>query len=281
MTGDLLSLGAAITLNPAANVSGIHVVEDTVNIESKAEINSPNNKNDVRDRESKKFIDMDEKQFKELMEGVTTSLASALKKDSDVKSVGEIVAQALTSHNTGWESKIQKETAAKDKLAGEVTELTTSLASTKDELEKIQTQLSAQASAQVFSDRMGFLDSEYEFSEAESKLIASEVKSLAIEEDVFEAYKSKVDVLFSHKSKASIAKAATDLDTKIEQAAAKLVESKASTTTEPAKETKTGETDLELEAESKASVTNNNAQDAEKESLVAGLMKNFKVEVEN
>ena len=107
------------------------------------------------------------------------------------------------------------------------------------------------------------------------------MKSLAIEEDVFEAYKSKVDVLFSHKSKASIAKAATDLDTKIEQAAAKLVESKASTTTEPAKETKTGETDLELEAESKASVTNNNAQDAEKESLVAGLMKNFKVEVEN
>lgn len=281
ITGNLLSLGAAITLNPAANVSGVHVVEDVINIESKAERTSPNKEIDVRDRESKKFIDMDEKQFKELMEGVTTSLASALKKDSDVKSVGEIVAQALTSHNSGWESKIQKEADAKDKLSGEVTELTASLASTKDELEKIQNQLSAQASAQVFSDRMGFLDAEYEFSEAESKLIASEVKSLAIEEDIFEAYKSKVDVLFSHKSKASIAKAATDLNTKIEQAAAKLVESKASTTPETVKETKTGETDLELEAESKASVANNNAQTAEKESLVEGLMKNFKVEVEN
>jgi hypothetical protein len=276
---DVLGLGAAMTLNPAAKVKGVYAMEN-LSEEIYAEKNSPNTKKDVRDREFKKFLDMDAEQFKQLMEGLTESIASVLKKDSDAKSVGEIVAQTLTEHNSSWTSKIEAERKAKQDLEAKVEELTNSFASAQGELNTMKQQVAAQAAAQVFNDRMNFLDSEYEFSEKESELIANEVKQLSTEEASFESYKEKVSILFSHKSKASIAKAEEEIKAKVEEEVAKRLTSNASVAVETT-ETVEEEVELETTEEASASVSNNNADAAHNESLVEKLKKNFKVEVEN
>ena len=220
---------------------------------------------------------MDKEQFEDLMSKVAESVASVVKKDSDAKSIGEIMHQALTEHTESWQSKIALEEEAKAKAVSELAEVQSSLEETKKELDQLKNEAAAKAAVDLFNDRMNFIDASYEFNEKELELVTAEVKELEPTEEAFDSYKGKLEIVFSHKLKSNIEAQEADIKARIEEAVA----SKKSEDQEDSEDGYEEELEIEAGDEAEASLPNNNAQDSEKVSLIARLRKDFNVEVTN
>ena len=147
----------------------------------------------------------------------------------------------------------------------------------------------AKATADLFNDRMNFIDNDYDLNEQELELVTAEVKELESTEEAFEAYKGKLQVIFAHKLKANIEAKEAEIKARIEEAVASKNEAQAEEEDKDKEEGETPEADpepepeeeleIEEDAEAEASIPNNNADASEKISLVERLKKNFSVEV--
>jgi hypothetical protein len=309
ITGQVYPLGAALTKNPAARVSGVYLAEDMEDdmeegeddmcdcqdpncecdqedaklknknaINNKiVEKNSTNAENNVRSEKFKNIFNMDKEQFEGLMSKVAESVASVVKQDAEAKSIGEIMRDALAEHSEAWKSKLAQEAEAKAKVESDLAELQSSFEATKLQLDKISQEVSAKAAVDLFNSRMNFLDDQYDFSAQELELVTAEVMSVESTEEAFEAYKGKLSIIFAHKLKSTIAAQEAEVKARIEEAIAKRLDvSKASEETEDSEED-----ELEIEEEEEVSIPNNNAQASTRTSLVERLKSNFSVEVTN
>ena len=224
------------------------------------------------------------------MAKVGESVASVVKQESEASTIGEIMRDALTDHSESWKSKVELEREAKAKAEADLSEVKESLDSTKEELETLKAEAEAKATADLFNDRMNFIDTDYDLNEQELVLVTAEVKELESTEEAFEAYKSKLQVIFAHKLKANIEAEEAEIKARIEEAVASKTE--AQVTKEEAEASKEGEApeadpepepaeelEVEEDEEAEASIPNNNADASEKISLVERLKKNFSVEV--
>lgn len=298
IVGYTVPLGGALTYNPAANVSGVYVLDDSLDEENededddKTKENEDNEsiskniqeksslitKNIVKIKKFKDILNMNEKQFEQFLQKIEQSVASVTTEESQAKSLGLIFKDALTEQGKSWESQVQAEKKAKEKLEGEVKTLQDSFASTKEELGKLKVELETKAAVEVFNSRMNFLEDKFEFSEKEIEFVTAEVKALGSDEKDFDSYKEKLNTLFSHKLKEAIASHKKEIADKIEEEVAKRLQ----TSTASADTTTETETETELETEeANASVTNNNGESATQETLVQKLKKNFSVEISN
>ena len=283
--GETYPLGAALTYKPAARVKGIYTSEpeknkkivdnslaeeDNINIK-----NSLNGKNNVTESKFDIF-DMDKEQFETLMTQVAESVASVVKKDDQASSVGEIMRDALNEHSENWKSKVQLEAEAREKAEADLSEMKASFEAVQSELTSLKSEMEAQAAVELFNSRMNFIDSTYELTEAELKLIVDELKVVEASEEAFETFKEKLSILFASKTKEAIAAKEEEIKAKIEEAiASKIVEE----TPEKQEEVKASEDELEVEEVETASIPNNNAEACENPSLVQKLKENFSVEV--
>ena len=237
---------------------------------------------------------MDKEQFDELMAKVGESVASVVKQQSEASTIGEIMRDALTDHGESWKSKVELEREAKAKAEADLSEVKDTLDSTKEELQTLKAEAEAKATADLFNDRMNFIDNDYDLSEQELELVTAEVKDVESTKEAFEAYKGKMQVIFAHKLKASIEAKEEEIQARIQEAVASktegtitLKEGQAEVTEEETTEEHSEETSEEPEAEleveeddeSEASIPNNNAEASEKISLVERLKKGFSVEV--
>lgn len=275
--GETYPLGAALTYNPAARVKGVYTVDLDQKTQKENDIeikNSLNNKKDVTEGNIDIF-DMDTEQFEKLMTQVAESVASVVKKDDQAASIGEIMRDALQEHSENWKSKIQLEVEAREKAEKDLADLKDSFSDVQSELASIKSEIEAKAAVELFNDRMNFIDSTYELTEAELKLVVNELKSVEASEDAFDSFKEKLSILFANKTKEAIAAQKQEFDAKVEEAiAAKLKEA------EP-KEAKEDDSKDELEVEEvKASeIPNNNAEASKQISLIDKLRENFSIEV--
>ena len=277
IVGQTYPLGAALTTDPAARVKGVYTA-DKLDEDKKIEKISRNNDINVNSDKFKTiFNNMDKEQFEDLMSKVAESVASVVKKDSDAKSIGEIMHQALTEHTESWQSKIALEEEAKAKAVSELSEVQSSLEETKKELDALKNEAAAKAAVDLFNDRMNFIDASYEFTEKELELVTAEVKELESTEEAFDSYKGKLEIVFSHKLKSNIEAQEADIKARIEEAVA----SKKSEDEEDGEDGDEEELEVEAGDEAEASLPNNNAQDSEKVSLITRLRKDFNVEVTN
>jgi hypothetical protein len=283
--GETYPLGAALTYKPAARVKGIYTSEpnkeekdvdnslaeqDNINIKNslKVEYDVTNNKFDI--------FDMDKEQFETLMTQVAESVASVVKKDDQAASVGEIMRDALNEHSENWKSKVQLETEAREKAEVEMAELKASFEAVQTELSSLKSEVEAQAAVELFNSRMTFIDSTYELTEAELKLVVDELKSVEASDEAFDTFKEKLSILFASKTKEAIAAQEEEVKAKIEEAiASKLQQDEP----EEKEEVKASEDELEIEEVEAAPIPNNNAQASEQISLVEKLKENFSVEV--
>ncbi len=291
--GDVYPLGAGLTLSPAANVEGVYPVEMLKDDEKSQKAiaakqkNSQFNKNDVTTNKSN-ILNMDEKQFEEFMKRTTEAIASVVKKDSEARSIGQIMQDTLKEHADSWQSKVQLEASAREKAEAALASLEEAKNKMQSELDQIKSDLEAKASAETFNARMSYFDDKYELTEAESAIIASELKALGQEEAAFESVKTKMDILFAHKDKAAIAKQKEDEKARIEALAKKmLAESSASVATtevvasqETTSETET-ETEVEIETEATANATipNSNGNQTQQQTLLEKARASFKVTI--
>jgi len=288
ITGEVLPLGAGLTYNPAANVEGVFVVEDESeeeseieeidsskhNIEKLSKNNSLIAKNIVRIGKFREILSMDEKQFNQFLSKLETSVASFTSEESTAKSIGLVMKDTLQEYSKIWEAKVdaekQEAIASKENLKT----LQASFDSIKSELDALKQESEVQAAAALFNARMNFIESEYDFAEAELALVVNDLKTVEASDSAFDAFKSKLSVLFSHKLKTAIASQEEAVKLKIEEEVAKRLQ----TSNASAKEDEKGEDELELETTAET-IPNGGEDNAKKESLVEKLRKTFSVEV--
>lgn len=299
IVGETHPLGAALTRNPAAEVSGVYLMdeEDEMEDEEEEEDNEMEEENDdeeedkqqiqqknsliakniVKIKKFKDILNMNDKQFEQFLQKLDESLASVTTEETQAKSIALLVKDAITESSESWKSQVQAEKEAKEKLESDLAQLQASFLQAKEELDQLKADAAVKAAAELFNSRMNSLESEYEFSDEELSFVTAEVKNLDESEEAFEQYKQKAAIIFAHKSKAFIQKTQEEVQAKIEEEVAKRLQSKASKTETEPEETEE-ETELELE-ESNASIPNNNAEASVKQSLIEKLKQNFSVEV--
>jgi len=286
--GETYPLGAALTYKPAARVKGVYTSEPNKkenkvdnSLAKQDNINNKNSLNTEKTVTNTKFdiFDMDKEQFEQLMTQVAESVASVVKKDDQAASIGEIMRDALTDHSENWKSKVQLEAEAREKAEADLAELKASFEAVQSELSSLKSEVEAQAAVELFNSRMNFIDSTYELTEAELKLVVDELKVVEASEEAFDVFKEKLSILFASKTKEAIAAKEDEIKARIEEAiASKIQEEEVSQEQE---EVIASEDELEVEAseESEAAIPNNNAEASEQISLVEKLKANFDIEV--
>jgi hypothetical protein len=220
--GKVVPLGVGFTLNPAADVQGVATPpEEPIKIELKSNKSSEEielkeeekaiiseepilaSKNNISQEES-----LDVKKERIYMkitkiEDITDSLL----KEVTASSIVDFVAEELKKANDSFlaeksaqenelkaaNEKIATVTAEHDAVKKQVEELGQKLATIEAEKE-------AKAKEEAFNLRMASFDEEFDLSDEDRKVLASDLKDLT--EDSFSAYKSKMAVLMKEKNKA-------------------------------------------------------------------------------
>ena len=220
--GKVVPLGVGFTLNPAADVQGVATPpEEPIKIELKTNKSSDEielkeeekaeiaqepilaSKNNISQEES-----LDVKKERIYMkitkiEDITDSLL----KEVTASSIVDFVAEELKKANETFlaeksaqenelkaaNEKIATVTAEHDAVKKQVEELGQKLATIEAEKE-------AKAKEEAFNLRMASFDEEFDLSDEDRKVLASDLKDLT--EDAFSAYKGKMAVLMKEKNKA-------------------------------------------------------------------------------
>lgn len=213
--GKVVPLGIGFTLNPAADVQGIATPpEEPVKIQLKVNKSTEENKdlnkepiiafeNNISQEE--KLNVKKERIFMKItkIEDITDSLL----KEATASSIVEFVAEEIKKANEVFVAeKAKKENelkAANDKIAAVEAEhesVKKTVVELTEKLATIEAEKEAKAREEAFNMRMAALDEEFDLSDEDRKVIASDIKDL--NEETFSAYKNKMSVLMKEKTKA-------------------------------------------------------------------------------
>lgn len=251
LRGQVTPLGIGLTETPAAAVKGLAVPEDMVEMEDDANIKITEKlaELDMQLQESAKNLANALEKISQLEKSTVidnnvtknmkiTSLKDITdeaieKKVVTASVISELVENELKSQSEQWaKEKSEKEQAIKS-AQDKATELENShkqtaaeLAEVKKALTALQEEKAAKEAQEVFNARMTSFDDKYELTDADRKVIASQIKGL--DNEAFASYEKNLEVLLNAKDKAVIA----ENKKKLEEAAKTKQEDKASTTTE-------------------------------------------------
>jgi len=286
-------VGAALTMNPAADVEGVYTLESLVDdededdneseetdeMQEESEENyasneefssfSKNSENTcVNIKKFRDFFSMTDEQFKKLETLIANAISSEEGQESNA-SVTKQFADALKEAGTEWKSKAEIAEAKQKELEKDLQEAKASFETVTTELTQIKNDLAVQSAAALFNSRVKAIEDSFELSEAELKIVVDEVKGLDAEEASFEGYLAKAQVLFADKSKEGKESREEAKRLAIEEAAKTLIESKASKT----EVTETPEENKELETEQESTASIPNGTSTEPESLIQRIRK--------
>jgi uncharacterized protein YukE len=296
VVGEVYPLGIGFTANPAAKVKGLYMhgqkkkdsenSTETYSTLKKITVDNKDyfikNKKNISQKgelhviESINKISTMDKQ--DLLEDFKTILDEKIPNhgfnQEVVANVGRVIGDAIKSKSEQYEQELLaieeervKLAETEKKMQEDVEELKSQLESSQSELGDLKQEIEARKSEEAFDARMEQIDSEYELSKEDRVLLASEVKSISLEDSDFEEYKSKVSVMWAHKNKTYIEeqeKVFTDrLEAEIQKRELSEI-SEASDETEEAEE-KSIEEVLENVEPEKETVANNNSDIATEE----------------
>jgi hypothetical protein len=215
--GNVIPLGIGLTANPAADVQGVATKDDNqMNIElSKPEENGQ--MSDSSEAPCENNISQDEgntvneegviKRIIMKIENIN-QITDELLKQVTASSVAEFIQDELKKASEAFVAeKSEKDTAIK--AAQEKYEsLSTESNKVKEELEKLKASLAqleeekaAKIKEEAFNLRMASLDEEFDLSDEDRQVLATDVKDL--NDETFAAYKNKMAVLMKEKNKAA------------------------------------------------------------------------------
>lgn len=236
---DVLPTGFGLTTIPAAAVKGIHVLSDEIELDDDDEgvaenlINLKNNEKKcsiksqvaVNQNETNiKSIKMDKELIIQAFQEV---LASQPKDDKDlqeaVASAISQVKEALKDADSFYVKELETERKAKEELKSSEEALKkdletaqADLAEVKQELEKIKEESKQKAIAENFSARMDNLESDYELTDEDREVIASQIRELNDED--YTLWKTNFNRFAEAKSKTYIAAQTKSLKDAVETA---------------------------------------------------------------
>ena len=252
VTGNIIPLGIGLTGTPAADVVGVAINEkkpDLAVLSLKKE-EDEEDEDDNEESESKAGNEINISQNQDLtvnsdiknnnimkitkIEDITAESLKEIQASQVAEFIAEEIKKASETFNAERKEKEEAIKAATEKYEA----LTKDNASVKEELEKVKATLAAleeekaaKIREEVFNTRMASFDEEYDLSDEDRQVLATDIKDL--NDETFAAYKNKMTVLMKEKSKAvKKAKMAKEAEMKEKTMAtevvAKVVEVKAS-----------------------------------------------------
>lgn len=268
IVGEIYPLGGGFTTNPAAQVNGVVAFDNDASISLK---DSEDDKEDDKEEENQD-IETEEssadfqqevaafltnkksnsisviKNVKNINHMDLEKLISELKSALLEKKFGEEAVASMTSQfvdaikqkDAEYRESLSAEKNAKEQAEKLYKETVASVESIKSELSKTQEELNqikkVQAEEQALARqnaRVAELDSAFDLSDEDRKLVIGEVQALDASEEAFASYKEKFNAIWKHKNKEVIKAQQAEIEKKIsEQVEARLKEvSKASTVT--------------------------------------------------
>jgi hypothetical protein len=273
IVGEIYPLGGGFTTNPAAQVNGVVAFDNDASISLK---DSEDEKEDDKEEENQD-IETEESSadFREEVAAFLTNkksnsisviknvkninhmdlekLISELKSALLEKKFGEEAVASMTSQfveaikqkDAEYRESLSAEKNAKEQAEKLYKETVASVEQAKSELQMEQEALARQ------NARVAELDSAFDLSDDDRKLVIGEVQALDASEEAFASYKEKFNAIWKHKNKEFVKAQQAEIEKKIsEQVEARLKEvSKASTVTAEVKvEEKKADVDAALES---------------------------------
>tara|TARA_B100000902_G_scaffold398827_1_gene467074 strand:+ start:863 stop:2491 length:1629 start_codon:yes stop_codon:yes gene_type:complete len=244
VVGDVYPLGIGFTANPAADVKGIYVFDDkkkeesendSLKAEEKIKVDnkiyfSKSEKNISQNgiltvNESINNISIMEKQ--ELLEDFKAILEEKMPghdfSQETVANVGRVIGDAIRSKSEQYEKELlaleeerQKFAEAEEGIKADLEDLKSKLEAAEGQVATLGQEIESRKSEDAFNARMEDVDATYELSEEDRKVLASEVEAIDLDEASFEEYKSKLSVMWAHKSKEYLAEQEKAFEEKLE-----------------------------------------------------------------
>lgn len=294
--GDIYPLGIGFTGNPAADVSGITLLdkkdeeeeEDSISlsydkIEIKNKILSEKishlQKDDVILNKNKKPITTMEKQILEQITDMLQAQASQKELSEEaIANITKVFHDAIIEKNDKWNA--EKEDLLKEKedlqkaseaTAQEIEDLKVKLAEVNEELSTIQAETEARKQSDIFNQRMSEVDDLFELEDEDRSVLASELQKIDSTEEAFAEYREKLQVIWKHKTKAFKAEQDKLIADRIEEEVQKRLSSLASSEASEASEEVTeaeqenAEEVIENAEANKENLSNNNNESVEEE----------------
>ena len=238
VVSNVVPLGIGLTESPAADVKGIAAKKEKEYLEKKPKKASIPNDTKISE-EVEKNEDIISQSTKE---NVNTTSSNKKNEDSfimKINSVKDITTESLQSIEASAihefieeqlkqaSEKFAEEKTAKDNALKESDEkyqtLSTDHETLKEDMEKVQSNLSELQNEKTereqqerFNQRMAQMDEEYELTDADREVIASDIKDMSDED--FGAYQKKMTVLLSAKDRKAIEAAQTETEATKEEA---------------------------------------------------------------
>ena len=209
VVAEVVPLGIGLTETPAAEVKGVATEED------KKE-GSPDNHQKSKSSKQETNKASEEKTMKTTIENVNDINDSSLSELSAstitdfIKSELEKAADQYQEEMTEKEEALKAATEKSETLQAEHDQLTDELTKVKDALGELEKANAEREAEEKFNQRMSLLDEEYELTDQDREVIASDIKDM--DEEAFTNYQSKISVLLSSKNKAAIAKAQAEAE---------------------------------------------------------------------
>jgi len=268
IVGEIYPLGGGFTTNPAAQVNGVVAFDNDASISLK---DSEDDKEDDKEEENQDIeTEQSSADFQQEVAAFLTNkksnsisviknvkninhmdlekLISELKSALLEKKFGEEAVASMTSQfvdaikqkDAEYRESLSAAKTAKEQAEKLYNETVASVESIKSELSKTQEELNqikkVQADEQALARqnaRVAELDSAFDLSDEDRKLVIGEVQALDASEEAFASYKEKFNAIWKHKNKEAIKAQQAEIERKIsEQVEARLKEvSKASTVT--------------------------------------------------
>jgi hypothetical protein len=219
VVAEVVPLGIGLTETPAAEVKGVATEEDK---KEESPDNQQNNSSQLKINKAS-----EEKIMKKTIENINEINDSSLNEMSAstitdfIKSELEKAADQYQQEMTEKEEALKAATEKSETLQAEHDQLTDELGKVKDALGELEKANAEREAEEKFNQRMSILDEEYELSDEDREVIASDIKDMC--EEAFTKYQNKLSVLLNAKNKAAIAKAKAEAE---EAAASKATEEK-------------------------------------------------------
>ena len=217
VVNNVVPLGIGLTENPAADVQGVAVKSDKEEVAAteesapcveEEESSTPKiNKNEKNISQSSNLTVKTTKEIIPIMKitsikDITDESLQTLKASVIADFVEEELKKASEEYHaqkTEVEDKLKAAHDEHDKLKEEHTTTQKDLEEVKSNLEALQSEVEAKEAQEKFNARMTYFDSEYDLTDADREVIASDIKSM--DDEAFDSFASKMKVLLEGRQK--------------------------------------------------------------------------------
>lgn len=264
--GNVLPLGIGLTETPAADVEGVLSITKN-NLAKSTELNnniSQNADENVIQKENimkiESIKDITDESLKEISASVIADFI-----ESEIRKASEKFSEEQSSLN----KELQEAKEGREALSQNHEELKEKMLSVEKTLAELEQQKQDAEVRQTFNERMSLLDEEYELSDEDREVIASDIKDMNSEN--FESYSKKLSIFLKEKNKKFMKKNFFNKEEKVK------VDAKASELTEEIVNTEVIENVIE-KAQKEDVEALPNSSTAENETLVRKYKRAFAID---